>query len=271
MSAFEEESESEEPLAGGNVNGAIVRIGDTVRRATTAASPAIHGFLRHLEARGFTGSPRFLDIDPKGREVLSHLPGEVGFHPYLWEEDAALIATAKLLREYHDAAQGYIPPEGSRFAFYYPDFAQHEVICHNDFAPYNLVCDPVTHIPYGVIDFDMVGPGPRLRDIAYACYWLVPLAFGSGDLNERAHIDLKVGSRRLHLFCETYGVEATPKLLGMVDEVLQFLGDWLEEGVPLGDATRIRMITEGHLTHWRQERDAFQKERSRIETNLSAE
>jgi Ser/Thr protein kinase RdoA (MazF antagonist) len=48
-----------------------------------------------------------------------------------------------------------------------------EVICHNDFAPYNCVFRD--HKLVGVIDFDACAPGPRVWDIAYALYRFVPL------------------------------------------------------------------------------------------------
>jgi aminoglycoside phosphotransferase (APT) family kinase protein len=70
----------------------------------------------------------------------------------------------------------------------YPDPERHEVICHNDFAPYNFVYS--AGIPYAVIDFDLAGPGPRLKDLAYALYWMVPLSFNSGDQVDFAEADV---------------------------------------------------------------------------------
>ena len=37
-----------------------------------------------------------------------------------------------------------------------------------------------------LIDFDLAGPGPRLRDIAYAAYWLTPLSFYSDGQKDNA-------------------------------------------------------------------------------------
>lgn len=52
---------SEVPLAGGRTTEGVVRVGDTVRRPTKARAPFVHELLRHLEARGFSGAPRFLE------------------------------------------------------------------------------------------------------------------------------------------------------------------------------------------------------------------
>src|SRR5512147_2728885 len=93
---------TEQPLAGGNTNSGVVRVGATVRRDQTAASPAVHQLLRHLEAKGFDGSPRFLGIDAEGREILSFIAGATGIPPALWHTDAPLLAAARLLRRYHD-------------------------------------------------------------------------------------------------------------------------------------------------------------------------
>ncbi len=255
----------EVPLAGGNVNPLVVRNNETVRRAQHPCSSTTHSLLLHLLAQGFAGCPRFLGVDNQEREMLSYLPGEVGFMPYLWQGEDALVAAARLLRVYHDATVDFVPPPQACWQFVYPDAARHEVICHNDFAPYNLVCSDGT--PYAVIDFDMAGPGPRLRDVAYAAYWFVPLTFHS-DLRELALADVRSGSRRLHLFCAAYGIEATLELLDMVEEVLRFLGDWLETRAKMGDTGCQKMITEGHLTHWRAEWQAFQQHRSLIEPTL---
>ncbi len=51
-----------------------------------------------------------------------------------------------------------------------------EVICHNDFATYNIIFNHEK--PVGIIDFDLAfaAPGPRLWDMAYTLYTCVPLS-----------------------------------------------------------------------------------------------
>lgn len=256
--------ETEIVLSGGNVNAAVVRVGDTVRRVANTWSETVHGLLRHLEAQGFEDCPRFLGMDIQGREILSYFEGEVGFMPYLWEGDEPLIMAARLLRRYHDATVGYLP-KNAQWQCVYPDVPQPEVICHNDFAPYNLVCR--NKRPIAIIDFDTAAPGLRLRDIAYAVYWFAPLSFG-GELCELSLSDRDNGSRRLHLFCETYGIAANAALLDMVSNVLQFMGDWLEQGAGQDNPAHCRMIAEGHLAQWRKEEHAFKEQKPLLRIQL---
>ena len=69
------------PLAGGSMT-AVVRVGDTVRRAAGPWTPTIHALLRHVRAAGFTAAPEPLGLDEQGREILSFLPGGSG--PIRW-------------------------------------------------------------------------------------------------------------------------------------------------------------------------------------------
>src|SRR5512139_786480 len=89
-------------LAGGRTTEGDVRVGDTVRRPTKARAPFVHALLRHLEARGFSGAPRFLGTDSEGRDTLSFLPGDVPAELGHFS-DAQLMAAARLLRQLHDA------------------------------------------------------------------------------------------------------------------------------------------------------------------------
>jgi hypothetical protein len=67
-------------LQGGDLN-VVVQIGDTVRRPVGPWSFAVHALLRHFEAVGFDGAPRFLGIDDEGREILSYVEGDAAFAP----------------------------------------------------------------------------------------------------------------------------------------------------------------------------------------------
>ncbi|MCB9123821.1 MAG: aminoglycoside phosphotransferase family protein [Caldilineaceae bacterium] len=152
------------------------------------------------------------------------------------------------------------------WAFRYPDPTRHEVICHNDFAPYNFVYH--SGIPAAVIDFDLAGPGPRLRDVAYAAYWMVPLSFNSADQKPFAEADATNGSRRFRLFCETYGVPITPALFEMIAEVLNHMGSKEAARRMVGDEKAEYLEREGHLAHWQREAAAFQAHRAQLEANV---
>ncbi len=260
-------AEREIPLAGGNVNPGVVRIGDTVRRTTSKTSSSVHQLLVHLEKKGFTGSPRFLGIDEKGREILSFVEGESGVPNYLWDEEKSVSAAAKLLRAYHDATLDFAQNDAQLWGITYPDTARHEVICHNDFAPYNFIFRD--RAPVAVIDFDLVGPGPRLRDIAYAAYWLAPLSFADENMQAYTEREIKNGNPRLHLFCQTYGVQADLSLLEMVHEVLSFMGDETEVEKVLGREGMLKLAREGHLAHWQKEAQAFSENQRRVAANLT--
>ena len=96
------------PLSGGSMT-AVVRVGDTVRRAGGPWTPTIHALLRHVRAAGFTAVPEPLGVDEQGREILSFLPGKVGTYPlepFMWT-DAMLVRVAQSLRAFHDATAGF--------------------------------------------------------------------------------------------------------------------------------------------------------------------
>lgn len=256
-------AEPEELLTGGNLTP-VVRVGDTVRRAQGPWSPAVHALLHHLERVGFSEAPRFLGVDMQQREILSFLSGVTGFFPEIWREES-LVAAAQLLRRYHDATVSFQPPPDACWQMAYPNPAQHEVLCHNDAAPYNLVF--VDGLPAGMIDFDLAGPGPRLWDLAYAVYWFAPLY--PHDLpHARGLDDLAQTSQRVHLFCAAYGVAPTPRLLDLVEARLVELCERLSGRAATGDPVAQRMLAEGHLSGYQRSLTTFHDRRPALERQL---
>jgi hypothetical protein len=73
--------------------------------------------LAYLHAAGFEGAPRPLGIDERGREVLSFIPGTVPWPDRfdLLEPEQQLARAARLIREFHDAVTGFVPPAGARW------------------------------------------------------------------------------------------------------------------------------------------------------------
>lgn len=166
------ESASPEQLNGGL--NEVVRHGTTVRRPLAPWSPAVHELLRHLETSGFHGSPRFLGIDDQRREILSLVPGATPWPPSAGLTDIQLVASAaRLLRTYHDTVADWTPPTNTWQTPPVPT-GPPEVICHNDTAPWNLIA--TDGIVTAFVDWDTAAPGPRMWDLAYLAYTLIPLA-----------------------------------------------------------------------------------------------
>lgn len=269
----------EELLSGGNVTP-VVRVDDTIRRVVGPWSAAVHSLLLHLKARGFSGAPRFLGIDEQGREILTFIEGEVGRYPYpsYILSDGVLLEAACLVRRYHDATTDYTPPAHAAWQFTYPDATRHEVICHNDLAPYNMVF--VDEQPQALIDFDTAGPGPRAWDLAYAAYRFVPLSYAQ-DVEQLGLANPAEQARRLHEFCHAYneagdagntgnaGDVQLDEILALVEPRVQALCDLLITRSSAGEAAYQQMVADGHLAHYQREVAAFRRHRSEIEGYLA--
>ena len=124
----------EVPLAGGSVASSVVRVGDTVRRATERSSPAVHALLVHLEAVVLAGSPRFLGLDHQGREILTWIDGTPATKPWpaplLTENGVRRLA--RLLRGYHEAVATFSPPADSEWWTGMRGLEPGEVALHGD-------------------------------------------------------------------------------------------------------------------------------------------
>lgn len=241
-------------LAGGNVTS-VVRIGQSVRRAVGPWTPTVHALLRHLEADGFRGAPRALGYDAAGREVLSFITGDVGHAPLppaLWSDDV-LSTVARLIRAYHDATASFIPPPNAAWQLAAPDGVRHEVICHNDLAPYNTVY--ASPLPVAFIDFDMACPGPRAWDLAYAAYRFVPLEQTDSEyLLPLGLADLDAQSRRLQLFCDAYAISPRD-VVALVVPRIESLCATIVDLAAAGNPAFQHMLAEGHLDHYQRELD----------------
>jgi hypothetical protein len=204
----------------------VVRVGGTVRRSMYPWSSSIHLLLQHLESVGFPSAPRFLGIDDEGREVLSFVEGVAGaegskgpgFGAHVWAmvvPDEGLARFARLLREYHQAVAGFAPPAGAAWATGQGAPGPGEIVCHNDFVPWNVVWRDST--PVGVIDWDYAAPAPPLDDVAYALEWSIPFASDEECLSWRRFAVPPLRRHRLEVFGRAYGLTTTD---GVIDAVI---------------------------------------------------
>jgi len=166
---------AEVAVSGGRMTSGMARRGDRLLRPMGPWSPAVHEYLRHLEAAGFDGSPRVLGIEGD-REVLTFIDGDVANDP-LWEPghghrlppyartEVALHGAARLIRRLHQAAAGFRPAMTSYRFHPYPPKAG-EIISHGDLGPWNTVYRE--GIPVAFIDWDAAQPIEPLTDLAEA-------------------------------------------------------------------------------------------------------
>jgi hypothetical protein len=163
----------EVPLGG--LITAAVRAGNTVRRPVGPGAAAVTALLTHLESVGFTGAPRYLGRDDRGRSVLTWIEG---WCPSQDEEhlidDTALRAVGALLRGYHDAVAGYDPSgaaagfeEGPR------SLAPGQLVCHGDVAPRNTIFHD--RLPVAFIDWDGAWISDPLWEVGHAMWQFAPL------------------------------------------------------------------------------------------------
>lgn len=200
-------AEEEIPLAGGmGSGGAVVRVGDTVRRPWRAHSPAVHALLAHLAAQGFDGAPRFLGADDRGREILTYLDGEVGLPPFAsWTAaDDLLVSVADLQRRMHAAARSFVPPADAHWdRANLPGAGPGDIVCHNDLCVENVVVRGGGAV--GFIDFDFAAPNDPLVDIAIAARHWIPFR-APQDLDPgRAGVDQVA---RFRLLGDAHGLTA---------------------------------------------------------------
>jgi len=222
------------PLAGGLANrGHVVRVGETVRRPQRVTSPATHALLRHLEAVGFDGAPRFLGVDPQGREVLTYLPGTTPVRPYPdWAlTDEALVSVAGLLRAYHRAVAGFDPTPYT-WPLSPPEAYTGELVSHNDPNLDNIVFRDGRAV--ALIDFDLAGPGSRLWDVACAGRLWAPLRPDASVHDSRRGRAFE----RLRLFIDSYGLQDSDRMrvAAAVQENQQWFSRLIERYVAAGHA-----------------------------------
>ena len=225
----------EEESLGGNLNDAV-RIGDTVHRRAGPWTPAVHALLRYLERAGFP-APRVLGTDAQGREVLRFLPGEahngtMAPLPAHMFAEAHLVEAAKLLRRYHDVVAEFRPPPNATWRIVAP--TAYEVICHNDWTPWNaLLRDGRLEV---MLDWDLAGPGTRVWDIANSVYCWVPL------FSRHVHSNVDEQVRRAAMFLDAYGLEDRTEVLLTLRTRLQFVADVITREAAAGDPGMQRLV-----------------------------
>ncbi|HAM62387.1 MAG TPA: hypothetical protein DCP62_01575 [Erysipelotrichaceae bacterium] len=240
-----DEMKNNEALCGGRENK-IFRKSDRVVRPTGDWTPYVHDFLNFLIEKGFTIVPQPFGINEKGEEILSFVQGAVYNDPLpeFMLQDNMIKSSAKLLRGYHEVSGTYIDKLTKEEVWMLPSVNPIEVMCHGDFAPYNVTI--IEGEATGIIDFDTLHPGPKMWDIAYAVYRWVPFV---NPVNPDCSFSLEEQIRKSRLFLDTYGVknEERDLLPQMMVDRLTNLVNYMRNQADEGNEDFRRNIEEGHM------------------------
>ena len=228
--------EDEEVLNGGNASGVVVRVGATVRKPWTDASPSVLAFMTAVREAG-VDVPSVFGQDEQGRQVTEFIPGRLALDsdPLTHSE---LGRVGAMVRAIHDASEAFTPDPGASWITAIPSPGE-ELICHNDLAPWNLIIGK----RWTFIDWDAAAPSTRLWDLAYAAQ-----AFTLSNTQQSP----KEAAQNLAAFVDGYAADPGLRadLPAAMHQRAAAMYNLLRSSHEAGQEPWGTMYTNGHGDHW---------------------
>ncbi|HMR50235.1 MAG TPA: phosphotransferase [Arachnia sp.] len=226
----------EKVLTGGNATESVVRVGSTVRKPWTLATPSVRAFMDAIRGAGVT-VPETYGRDEQGRLVLEYIPGALATDAPL--SSAELRRVGEMVRAIHDAADAFVSQADDVWDTAIPAPGA-DLVCHNDLAPWNLIVGE----RWVFIDWDSSAPSTRLWDLAYSAQ-----AFTLNDPSAEPGD----AARGLRAFIEGYRADRTlreqlPRAMARRAEAMFRL---LQTSHETGREPWASMYADGHGAHWR--------------------
>lgn len=248
---------SKERLVGGRSE--IFKEGAEVYRPKPFNHAEVHKFLNYLRSRGSRITPKVIGTT-ETQEILSFMKGTVYNElPPALQTDRMLETAARLLREFHDFSEGYVQQLEGNEQWLLPAQAHVELICHGDFAPYNVTI--VGECAKAIIDFDTIHPGSAMWDISYAIYRWVPFEAG-GDLQEQI--------RKAKVFLVAYDSEwwDNETFVYVLTQRLEALVQFMQKEAEAGNETFKQNIEDGHMQKYLEDIEYLKVNREAIESGV---
>ncbi len=185
--------------------------------------------------------------------MLTFVPGAVVWpdHFALLDPVHRLARVARLIRDFHDAVQGFVPPADACWRVFIPADGA-DIIAHHDLAPWNLVVNGDQEWVF--IDWDGAGPGTRLWDVAYALHGFVPLSAHPTWQRDDA-------AMRLRIFADAYGLDEAQRqcLAPLLSQRTRAMHDFLRQQAIDGVQPWARLWHEGHGDAWRSDAEYIEQ------------
>lgn len=201
-------------------------------------------------------------------EVVSYVDGRVCEH--LGDQDVGseqmLASAGKLLRYFHRASEGFLETDRAVQTWFLQAQEPEEIVCHGDFAPYNVTA--IDGIATGIIDFDTAHPAPALWDLAYAIYRWAPL---SDPSNHGVVFAVEEQFQRATIFCDAYGATHDERL--QLPEVicrrLTALVNFVHASAEAGDEIFVQNVEAGHTDVYLRDIVHIQRQADRLISALT--
>ena len=226
----------EHTLPGGNATDRVVRVGETVRKPWTAATPSVTAFVQTVRAAG-ADAPEPLGQDEDGRSVQEFIHGTIATNQGPLSLDA-LKRVGSIVRTIHVASAQFAPPENAAWERAIPAPGS-DLVCHNDLAPWNLIIGE----RWVFIDWDAAAPSTRLWDLAYAAQ-----AFTLNDPSQSPH----AAARSLAAFVDGYQADKSTRIALPAEMTRRTaaMRDLLKDAASTGREPWASMHVNGHGAHW---------------------
>ena len=250
----------------------IIKKGSHIYRPLNVWSKNVHEFLAYLHKNGFKQCPQFVKVE-NNKEVLMFVEGNVFNYPLKGDiaSTEALISATKLLKAFHKVSASYLETlkineagtlklNNQNQTWMLQSQQPYEVICHGDFAPYNLALNGKQVV--GVFDFDTIHPAPKLWDVAYAIYCFAPFKTNQDDkLGE-----LSDQIARAKIFCDAYELDemSREKLVPMMIKRLTALVEFMTQAAANNDVQFQDNLNDGHHLAYRNDIRNLQKHEAEI-------
>jgi hypothetical protein len=152
------------------------RRGRVVAHPAQPWTPAVHAFLRHLEAEGFEAAPRVAGsgFDDAGNETLTWLDGTIIADEVWPDPQRSLHEAGAILRRLHEVSRTFIPPPDVRWMpWSLRSRAAGALISHGNIAPWHVVFSAGR--PTGIIGWEYTGPVDPLDEVAVTAWYCAQL------------------------------------------------------------------------------------------------